>query len=180
MAVQEVLKMGHPILRQVALPVTEFNTPALDNLILDMKDTMTSYDGAGLAAPQIGVSLRVMIFGIAENPRYPEAETIEETILINPEFDVLDESTVDGWEGCLSVPGLRGLVPRYQKIRYRGYDPMGKLIEKEAENFHARVFQHEYDHLNGVLYPQRIVDLENFTFESELSHYIATKANFDD
>jgi len=180
MAVQEVLKMGHPILRQVALPVTEFNTPALDNLILDMKDTMVAYNGAGLAAPQIGASLRVMIFGIAENSRYPEAETIEETILINPEFDILDESTEEGWEGCLSVPGLRGLVPRYQKIRYRGYDKMGKLVEKEVENFHARVFQHEYDHLNGVLYPQRITDMTNFTFETELPYYIATKASPND
>ena len=168
MAIKEILKMGHPLLQQVAKPVTEFNTPALDALILDMFETMAAFDGAGLAAPQIGESLRIVIFSVEANPRYPDVEPIPRTILINPQITVLDESREAGWEGCLSIPGLRGLVPRYQSIRYQGADQTGEIIEREASGFHARVVQHEVDHLDGILYPQRIQDLRNFGFESAL------------
>ncbi len=168
MAVREVLKMGHPLLQQVAEPVAEFNTPELDTLILDMFDTMAALDGAGLAAPQIGVSLRVVIFAVESNPRYPEVDTVPRTVLINPQVTVLDQEQEEGWEGCLSVPGLRGLVPRYRAIHYLGYDQSGVLIERDADDFHARVLLHEVDHLDGILYPQRIRDLRNFGFESVL------------
>lgn len=168
MAVKETLKMGHPLLQQVAKPVTEFNTSALDALILDMFDTMEILDGAGLAAPQIGESLRLLIFAVEENPRYPEVEPVPRTILINPSIEVIDETLDDGWEGCLSVPGLRGLVPRYRTIQYRGYDQNGAVIEREASDFHARVVQHEIDHLDGILYPQRIRDLRYFGFDEVL------------
>ncbi len=168
MAIKEILKMGHPLLQQVAKPVTEFNTPALDALILDMFETMAAFDGAGLAAPQIGESLRIVIFSVEANPRYPDVESIPRTILINPQITILDESREEGWEGCLSIPGLRGLVPRYQNIRYQGVDQTGEIIEREASGFHARVVQHEVDHLEGILYPQRIQDLRNFGFESAL------------
>lgn len=168
MAVKETLKMGHPILQQTAASVIEFNTVELDELIVDMLDTMIQLKGAGLAAPQIGVSLRVIIFGVEANSRYPEVESVPQTVLINPEITVLDESQEDGWEGCLSVPGLRGLVPRYKKIEYRGYDQHGELIIRQACDFHARVVQHEVDHLDGILYPQRIRDLRQFGFESVL------------
>ena len=168
MAIREVLKMGHPLLLQVAEPVSEFNTPALDALIADMFDTMAELDGAGLAAPQIGESLRVVIFGVEENPRYPEVEPVPRTVLINPRLTVRDETLEEGWEGCLSVPGLRGLVPRYQAIQYQGYDQRGQLIEREATGFHARVVQHEVDHLDGILYPQRIRDLRNFGYDAVL------------
>ncbi len=166
MAVKEILKMGHPLLQRVAEAVIEFNTPALDALILDMFETMSASDGAGLAAPQIGVNLRVVIFAVGENPRYPEVETIPSTVLINPQIRTLDDSMEEGWEGCLSIPGLRGQVPRYQAIQYRGYDQVGELIERVARDFHSRVVQHEVDHLDGILYPQRIRDLRNFGFES--------------
>ncbi|KPK37967.1 MAG: peptide deformylase [Gammaproteobacteria bacterium SG8_47] len=165
MAVKSVLRMGHPLLRQVAQPVREFNTPDLDALIVDMLDTMAALNGAGLAAPQIGVSLRVVIFGITANPRYPEAGSIPLTVLINPSIEVLDPSLEEGWEGCLSVPGMRGLVERATRVRYRGVDAGGASIEREAGGFHARVVQHEVDHLDGILYPQRIRDLRNFGFE---------------
>lgn len=168
MAVKETLKMGHPLLQQVAQPVTDFNTPALDALIQDMFDTMEALSGAGLAAPQIGASLRVVIFGVAANPRYPEVEPVPMTVLVNPEITILDQQTEEGWEGCLSVPGLRGLVPRYMKIRYTGFDQAGIPIDREASDFHARVVQHEVDHLDGILYPQRIKDLRNFGYESVL------------
>ncbi|HID48613.1 MAG TPA: peptide deformylase [Chromatiales bacterium] len=168
MAVKETLKMGHPLLHQVAQPVANFTTPALDALVQDMLDTMQTLNGAGLAAPQIGVSLRVVIFGVEANPRYPEIEPVPRTVLINPEITVLDEETEEGWEGCLSVPGLRGLVPRYTRIRYTGRDPQGERLEREATGFHARVVQHEVDHLDGILYPQRIRDLRNFGYESVL------------
>jgi len=164
-AVKSVLRMGHPLLRQVAQPVREFNTPDLDALIVDMLDTMAALNGAGLAAPQIGVSLRVVIFGITANPRYPEAGSIPLTVLINPSIEVLDPSLEEGWEGCLSVPGMRGLVERATRVRYRGVDAGGASIEREAGGFHARVVQHEVDHLDGILYPQRIRDLRNFGFE---------------
>ena len=168
MAVIETLKMGHPLLSQVARPVEHFNTQELDTLIQDMLDTMAALDGAGLAAPQIGVSLRVVIFGVEANPRYPEVEAVPMTVLINPQIKVLDQQQEEGWEGCLSVPGLRGLVPRYVRIRYQGFDPQGKPIDREASGFHARVVQHEVDHLDGILYPQRITDLRNFGYESVL------------
>lgn len=169
MTARAVLRMGHPLLRQVAAPVTEFNTPALEALIADMFDTMAAHDGAGLAAPQIGVSQRVVIFGVAGNRRYPQAEPVPETVLINPEIVILTEETEEGWEGCLSVPGLRGLVPRATRIRYRGLDARGEAIEREVGGFHARVVQHEVDHLDGILYPQRMPDMAQFGFEEELA-----------
>ncbi len=168
MALREILKMGHPLLQRVAEPVSEFNTPALETLILDMFETMATLDGAGLAAPQIGVSLRLLIFAVEDNPRYPEVESVPRTVLINPQITILDETLEQGWEGCLSVPGLRGLVPRYRAIHYGGYDQQGKFFEREASDFHARVVLHEIDHLDGILYPQRIRDLRNFGFESAL------------
>ena len=169
MAARKVLKMGNPLLLQVARPVTEFNTPALDQLVADLFDTMAAEDGAGLAAPQIGVGLRVVIFGLEANPRYPNVEPVPTTVLINPRIEVLDPTLEEDWEGCLSVPGLQGLVPRYRQIRYRGFDAQGQPILREAAGFHARVVQHECDHLDGILYPQRIRDLRQFGFESELA-----------
>ena len=171
MAVKEVLKMGHPVLQQVAEPVREFNSPELDALIADMLDTMYALDGAGLAAPQIGDSRRVVIFEVAANPRYPEVESVPQTILINPVITPLGAEYETGWEGCLSVPGMRGLVPRYARIRYSGVDPAGTPIEREVDGFHARVVQHEVDHLDGILYPQRIEDMRYFGFEEELLQY---------
>ncbi len=168
MALREILKMGHPLLQQVAEPVSEFNTPALETLILDMFETMAALDGAGLAAPQAGVGLRLVIFAVEDNPRYPEVEPVPATVLINPQITILDETLEQGWEGCLSLPGLRGLVPRYRTIHYSGYDQHGELIKREASDFHARLVQHEVDHLDGILYPQRIRDLRNFGFESAL------------
>jgi len=168
MTVQTVLRMGDPVLRQVSKPVLSFDTQELHDLIQDMRDTMADYDGAGLAAVQIGVPLRVMIFGVDDNPRYPEAEPVPDTVLINPHFEVLDETPVSDWEGCLSVPGMRGLVSRPAHIRYRGFDPQGKAIEREVDGFHARVFQHEYDHLNGILYPDLITEHASFGFIEEL------------
>jgi len=168
MAVKPVLRMGHPLLAQVAAPVVEFNTARLDALIADMFDTMAAESGAGLAAPQIGVGLRVVIFGVEANPRYPGAEPVPTTVLLNPEIEVRDPVRDEAWEGCLSVPGLRGLVPRYRAIRYTGFDAAGERIEREAADFHARVVQHEVDHLDGILYPQRIADLRYFGFEHEL------------
>ncbi len=168
MATKTVLRLGDPVLRQVAKPVDVFNTPELRQLVSDMYDTMAAYDGAGLAAIQIGVPLRVLIFGFTDNPRYPDVGPVPDTVLINPEFEVLSDMNESGWEGCLSVPGLRGLVNRPAHIRYRGFDINGHLIEREATGFHARVFQHEYDHLNGVLYPDRITDHSSFGFIEEL------------
>jgi peptide deformylase len=160
--------MGDPRLREIAQPVTDFDTVELHDLIADMKDTMIAYDGAGLAAIQIGVMLRVMIFGVDNNPRYPDAKSVPTTVLINAEYEVLCDDLEDGWEGCLSVPGMLGIVPRYSRIRYRGYDEYGTLIERDAEDFHARVFQHEFDHLNGILYPDKIEDRRSFGFNEEL------------
>jgi len=168
MAVIKTLKMGDPLLLQVAQPVAQFNTPELDALVGDMLDTMVACDGAGLAAPQIGLRVRVVIFGLDSNPRYPEAEPVPTTVLINPQITPLGEDMEAGWEGCISVPGMRGLVSRHCRILYRGQDPQGKLIEREASGFHARVVQHEVDHLDGILYPQRIEDMRDFGFESEL------------
>lgn len=168
MSVKETLKMGQPLLLQVAESVQNFNTPALDALIQDMYDTMEALNGAGLAAPQIGVSQRIVIFWVEANPRYPEVEHVPNTVLINPAIEVLDDELEAGWEGCLSVPGMRGLVPRYKRIRYRGFDQKGKPIDREASDFHARVVQHEVDHLDGILYPQRITDLRYFGYEEAL------------
>lgn len=168
MTVQKVIKMGHPLLFQRAKPVEEFNTPELDKLLMDMKDTMDDLNGAGLAAPQIAVSLRIIIFGVSANPRYPDVESVPETVLINSEITVLDSEKESDWEGCLSVPHMRGLVPRYKSIKYKGYDQKGELIEREAHGFHARVVQHELDHLDGILYPQRIENMQNFGFEDAL------------
>jgi peptide deformylase len=168
MAIRPVLKMGHPLLRQVARPVTEFGTPALRELVRDMDDTMRALDGAGLAAPQIGVSLRVVIFEVRQNPRYPQAGEVPYTVLLNPVLTPLGDETEDGWEGCLSVPGLRGLVPRHRRLHYRGYDLDGVPIDRTVEGFHARVVQHEVDHLDGILYPMRLRSLHDLGFEDTL------------
>ena len=168
MAVKPVLKMGDPRLRQVCEPVREFGTQALRELVTDMFDTMRAENGAGLAAIQIGVPLRVVIFGFEHNSRYPECPPIPETVLINPEIEPLSDEMATGWEGCLSIPGLRGLVPRYTHIRYRGFDPAGEPLEVEARDFHARVIQHECDHLDGILYPQRMTDLTTLGFVEAL------------
>ncbi|MBI5451736.1 MAG: peptide deformylase, partial [Gammaproteobacteria bacterium] len=154
MAIREVLRMGHPLLRQRAADVPEFDTPALHALVADMFDTMAARSGAGLAAPQIGVGLRLVIFSVAHNPRYPEVEPVPSTVLINPELRFIGHDIDEMWEGCLSLPGLRGLVPRHSHLHYRGYDQYGGLIEREVRGFHARVVQHEVDHLDGILYPQ--------------------------
>ena len=169
MAVQKVLKMGDPLLYQRAEEVRAFNTPDLDALIRDMFDTMVALNGAGLAAPQIGVSQRVVIFEVQSNPRYPEAEAVPRTILINPVLEPIGEEMDDGWEGCLSVPGLRGLVSRYKKLRYTGFDEDGQPIDRTVSDFHARVVQHECDHLDGILYPMRLKDIRLLGFEETLS-----------
>ena len=168
MAVRPVLRMGDPLLLQVAKPVEQFDTPELRELLVDMHETMAALSGAGLAAPQIGVSLQVVIFGVGKNPRYPQAEEVPYTVLINPQLTPLSDAMEEGWEGCLSVPGMRGLVPRYTNLRYRGFDASGQPIDRTVSGFHARVVQHEVDHLNGVLYPMRIRDLRNFGFNEEL------------
>ncbi|HFQ91265.1 MAG TPA: peptide deformylase, partial [Chromatiales bacterium] len=151
MAVRQVLKIGNPRLLQVARPVTAFNTPELHGIIQDMFDTMAAHDGAGLAAPQIGIGLRIVIFGLEENPRYPDAETVPMTVLINPQLMALDDVMEEDWEGCLSVPDMRGLVPRFHRIRYGGFDQYGVGFQRDVEGFHARVVQHECDHLDGIL-----------------------------
>lgn len=161
--------MGHPLLRQVAAPVQALGTPELRELVSDMDDTMRALNGAGLAAPQIGVSLRVVIFEVVENPRYPHVQPIPYTVLVNPELTPLGEDMEEGWEGCLSVPGMRGLVRRYRRLRYTGRDLDGRPIDRIVEGFHARVVQHEVDHLDGILYPQRIRDLRQFGFEDALA-----------
>jgi peptide deformylase len=166
--IREVLRMGDPLLLGRAREVERFGTPELQALITDMRDTMAHLDGAGLAAPQIGVPLRVVIFGVSANPRYPDAESVPDTVLINPLIEPLDDSMDEAWEGCLSVPGMRGLVPRYRRIRYRGVDEHGVAIDRTVQDFHARVVQHECDHLDGVLYPMRIVNLRNFGFSAAL------------
>jgi peptide deformylase len=168
MAIREVLKMGDPRLLAVSAPVRAFGTPELAELLADMRDTMQELNGAGLAAPQIGVGARVVIFGLEHNPRYPEAEAVPFTVLINPELTPIGEIQDDGWEGCLSVPGMRGLVPRYRELRYTGFDETGQRIERTVKDFHARVVQHEVDHLDGILYPRRIRDLSKFGFSEAL------------
>jgi len=168
MSVRQVLKMGEPLLLGRAQEVEQFGSRELDELLVDMLDTMEALDGAGLAAPQIGVSLRVVIFGVKRNPRYPDAEEVPYTVLINPVIRPLGDAIEEGWEGCLSVPGMRGLVPRHRRIRYTGRDQYGNPIDRDVSDFHARVVQHECDHLDGVLYPMRISDLRNFGYTEVL------------
>ncbi len=168
MAIRPVMRMGNPVLRQVAAPVTRFDQ-SLRELIADMDDTMRALNGAGIAAPQIGVSLRVVIFEVRENPRYPQVAPVPYTKLINPVLTPLGDEQEEGWEGCLSVPGMRGLVPRFRRLRYQGLGVDGEPLDRTVEGFHARVVQHEVDHLDGILYPQRIADLRNFGFEDALA-----------
>lgn len=168
MAIKTVLKMGDPLLLQKALPVAAFNTPELHALILDMQETMTHMNGAGIAAPQIGVNLQVVIFGVGANPRYPDAEQVPYTVLVNPILTPINDEMENGWEGCLSVPGMRGIVPRHTRLHYAGFDQFGNPIDRLVSGFHARVVQHECDHLNGILYPMRIKDLKDFGFTDAL------------
>jgi peptide deformylase len=169
MTIHTILKMGDPRLLRVAQPVTRFDTPELHRLVADMVETMAAANGAGLAAPQIGVDLQLVIFGTgAANPRYPEAPVVPRTVLLNPVITPLGDVEEEGWEGCLSVPGLRGIVPRWQRIRYQGVDLAGNPVDREAEGFHARVVQHECDHLRGVLYPMRVRDFSRFGFNEVL------------
>ncbi len=168
MTVREILKMGDARLLRIAEPVRAFDTPALHTLIADMFDTMEAANGAGLAAPQIGDNLQLVIFGFSHNARYPDAPPVPRTVLINPVIEPLGDEEEEGWEGCLSVPGLRGVVPRFSRVRYRGFDPLGHPIEREADGFHARVVQHEVDHLLGRLYPTRMRDLTTLGFTSVL------------
>jgi peptide deformylase len=170
--IREILRMGDPRLLRVSEPVTEFDTPQLHALIADMFDTMAAADGAGLAAPQIGVPLRVVIFGYADpqarNPRYPDAPPVPQTVLVNPVLTPLSDEMEEGWEGCLSVPGLRGVVPRHRRLRYTGCDARGTPIDRTVDGFHARVVQHECDHLDGILYPMRVRDFARFGFTDVL------------
>ena len=168
MAVREILKMGDARLLRVAQPVQAFGTPELATLVADMHDTMLAANGAGLAAPQIGVDLQLVIFGFQRNERYPEAPAVPMTVLINPQITPIGGAMVDGWEGCLSVPGLRGEVPRFARIRYTGFDLQGRPVDREVDGFHARVVQHECDHLIGRLYPTRMTDLTKLGFTSVL------------
>jgi peptide deformylase len=162
--IRPVLKMGDPRLLEKSRPLEAFGTAELRELIADMRETMAHLNGAGLAAPQIGVPLRVVIFGVKRNPRYPEAEEVPDTVLVNPVVAPIGETMDEAWEGCLSVPGLRGMVPRYSRVHYHGFDETGAAIDRTVEGFHARVVQHECDHLDGILYPMRIRDFSNFGF----------------
>ena len=166
--IRPVLRMGDPRLLQRSQEVGVFGTPELEALLQDMRDTMAHLNGAGLAAPQIGVGLRVVIFGVHANPRYPDVEEVPDTVLINPVLTPLGAEMEEGWEGCLSVPGMRGSVPRYKRLRYSGYDEKGQRFEREVSDFHARVVQHEVDHLDGILFPQRVRDMRYFGFEDAL------------
>jgi peptide deformylase len=168
MAVRRVLKMGDPLLYRKAEPVKGFNAPELDALIADMFDTMAALNGAGLAAPQIGVSQRVVIFSVESNPRYPDVEPVPSTVLINPLLTPVGDEMEEGWEGCLSVPGLRGLVTRHKNLRYTGFDQHGTPIDRTVSGFHARVVQHECDHLDGILYPMRLRDIRLLGYEETL------------
>ena len=168
MAIRDVLKMGDPRLLEPARPVEDFASLELAQLIVDMHDTMRSLNGAGLAAPQIGVGLQVVIFEVGANPRYPDADSVPFTVLINPVLTPLSDAIEEGWEGCLSVPGMRGLVPRHTALRYQGFDATGQPIDRSVSDFHARVVQHEVDHLHGILYPMRIRDLRYFGFTDTL------------
>jgi len=175
--VHAILKMGDPRLLRVAPPVEEFGTPELRTLVADMFETMHSVNGAGLAAPQIGVDLALVIFGFRHNDRYPDAPPVPETVLLNPSIEPLGDAEEEGWEGCLSVPGMRGVVPRFARIRYRGFDLEGAPIEREADGFHARVVQHECDHLIGKLYPMRIRDFSRFGYTSVLFPTLGPEAD---
>lgn len=168
MPIREVIRMGDPRLLERAREVTAFDTPELHALVTDLEDTMKAMQGAGIAAPQIAVSLRVVIFGGFRSARYPDADEIPYTVLINPVLEPLSETLEDGWEGCLSVPGMRGLVPRHVSLRYRGFDALGCPIDRTVSGFHARVVQHECDHLDGILYPMRVRDLRQFGFQDVL------------
>lgn len=169
MPVKSILKMGDPRLLRVAQPVQQFNTPELHALLVDLQDTMHDANGAGLAAPQIGIDLQVVIFGSGEfNPRYPQAPVVPRTVLINPVLTPLSDEEEEGWEGCLSVPGMRGVVPRFKRLRYQGFDETGQAIDRTVEGFHARVVQHECDHLMGVLYPMRVRNFAQFGFTEVL------------
>jgi len=168
MAVREILKMGDPRLLRIAESVTEFDTPELHALIADMFDTMRAANGVGLAAPQIGVNLQLVIFGFSNNERYPDAPAVPETVLLNPVLTPMPDAMEEGWEGCLSVPGLRGVVPRHTRLHYSGFDPLGKVISRDVDGFHARVVQHECDHLIGVLYPMRVRDFSRFGYTEVL------------
>ena len=168
MTIHAILKMGDPRLLRLAPPVERFATPELRTLVADMFETMRAVNGAGLAAPQIGVDMQLVIFGFDRNERYPEAPAVPATVLLNPVIEPIGDVMEEGWEGCLSVPGLRGIVPRFARIRYRGFDVEGRAFERDAEGFHARVVQHECDHLNGVLYPMRVRDFSRFGFTSVL------------
>jgi len=169
MTLHTILKMGDPRLLRVAQPVTAFNTPELHRLVADLRETMAAANGAGLAAPQIGVDLQLVIFGSdAPNPRYPDAPVVPHTVLANPVITPLGDELEEGWEGCLSVPGLRGVVPRFKRIRYQGFDALGQAIDRMAEGFHARVVQHECDHVWGKLYPMRVRDFTRFGFTEVL------------
>ncbi len=168
MAIKTVLRMGEPLLLEKAQVITQFDTPELHALIQDMQDTMTAMNGAGIAAPQIGVSLQVVIFGVGSNPRYPDAEQVPYTVLINPTLSFIGDEIESDWEGCLSVPGMRGVVPRYARLHYKGFDQYGNAIDRLVSGFHARVVQHECDHLSGILYPMRITDLSQFGYTDVL------------
>ena len=174
MAIHAILKMGDPRLLRVAQPVLAFDTPELHQLVADMGETMAAANGAGLAAPQIGVDLQVVIFGTgATNPRYPDAPVVPRTVLINPVITPLGDEEEEGWEGCLSVPGLRAVVPRWRRVRYQGFAPDGSQVEREVEGFHARVVQHECDHLMGTLYPMRVRDFSRFGFTEVVAPQLA-------
>ena len=179
MTVREILKMGDARLLRVAQPVQQFNTRELATLVVDMQDTMVAANGAGLAAPQIGVDLQLVVFGFQQNERYPDAPPVPMTVLINPQISPLGQEVVDGWEGCLSVPGLRGKVPRWARIRYTGFDLQGRAIDREVDGFHARVVQHECDHLIGRLYPTRMTDLTQLGFTSVLFPELGADAGDD-
>ncbi len=174
--IREVLRMGDPRLLERSREVVRADAGVIEALLADMRDTMRAQNGAGLAAPQIGVGLRVVIFGVESNPRYPDAEPVPYTELVNPILTPLSDEMEEGWEGCLSVPGLRGLVPRYARLRYRGFDPAGFVIEREADGFHARVVQHECDHLDGILYPMRVRDFSRFGYTDVLFPGVADAA----
>ena len=169
MSIRKILRMGDPRLLDESEAICDIPSKELDELIEDMLETMQANDGAGLAAPQIGVAKRLVVFGAKENPRYPDTEQVPMTVLINPEIETLGDEVVESWEGCLSIPGMRGLVPRYTKIRYKGIDQFGEKIDREVDGFHAIVVQHECDHLDGILYPMRMPDLSYLGFEEELS-----------
>ena len=171
MTIQSVVKMGNQQLMSPSVAITDFTEPNLKQIVADMHDTMQAKGGVGIAAPQIGYNVRIIMFGFESNPRYRDEKSIPFTVLINPVIEILSDELEDGWEGCLSIPGFRGLVPRYKKIRYRGYDLEQGPITRVAEGFHARVLQHECDHLDGILYPRRINDLRFFGFEDELETF---------